>query len=72
MNHGEYPCHCLAQTLWDLKGGNLIFVWDVEELFSAVSPDQAQPVSILVVRALIEVVESQRWNERAENDHDYT
>ena len=59
-NHWEYPCHCLAQMLWYPKGGNLIFVWDVEEMFSAVSPDQAHPVSILVVRPLNEVVESQR------------
>ena len=30
--HGEYPCHCLAQTLWYPKRGNLMLVWDVEEL----------------------------------------
>ena len=32
MTHGEYPCHCLAQTLWYPKRGNLVLVWDVEEL----------------------------------------
>ena len=30
MTHGEYPCHCLAQTLWYPKRGNLVLVWDVE------------------------------------------
>ena len=25
--HGEYPCHCLAQTLWYPKRGNLMLVW---------------------------------------------
>ena len=29
MTHGEYPCHCLAQTLWYPKRGNLVLVWDV-------------------------------------------
>ena len=31
--HGEYPCHCLAQTLWYPKRGILMLVWDVEELY---------------------------------------
>ena len=29
--HEEYPCHCLAQTLWYPKRGNLMLVWNVEE-----------------------------------------
>ena len=33
MTHGEYPCHCLAQTLWYPKRGNLVLVWYVEELY---------------------------------------
>ena len=24
--HGEYPCHCLAQTLWYPKHGNLMLI----------------------------------------------
>ena len=46
--HGEYPCHCLAQTLWYPKRGNLMLVWDVEELYSTGLPDQNQQVSIVV------------------------
>ena len=30
MTDGEYPCHCLAQTLWYPKRGNLVLLWDVE------------------------------------------
>ena len=30
MTHGEYPCHCLAETLWYRKRGNLMLMWDVE------------------------------------------
>ena len=26
MTHGEYPCHCLVQTLWYPKRGNLVLV----------------------------------------------
>ena len=57
--HGEYPCHCLAQTLWCPKRGNLILVWDVEELYSTGLPDQNQQVSIVVVSAMLAV----RWLE---------
>ena len=57
--HGEYPCHCLAQTLWYPKRGNLMLVWDVEELYSTELPDQNQQVSIVVVSAMLAV----RWLE---------
>ena len=59
MTHGEYPCHCLAQTLWYPKRGNLVLVWDVEELYSTWLPDQNQQVSIVVVSAMLAV----RWLE---------
>ena len=55
MTHGEYPCHCLAQTLSYPKRGNLVLVWDVEELYSTGLPDQNQPVSIVVVSAMLAV-----------------
>ena len=57
--HGEYPCHCLEQTLWYPKRGNLVLVWDVEELYSTELPDQNQRVSIVVVSAMLAV----RWLE---------
>ena len=57
--HGEYPCHCLAQTLWYPKRGNLMLVWDVEELYSTGLPDQNQQVSTVVVSAMLAV----RWFE---------
>ena len=59
MTYGEYPCHCLAQTLWYPKRGNLVLVWDTEELYSTGLPDQNQKVSIVVVSAMLAV----RWLE---------
>ena len=59
MTHGEYPCHCLAETLWYPKRGNLVLVCDVEEFYSTGLPDQNQPVSIVVVSAMLAV----RWLE---------
>ena len=59
MTNGEYPCHCLAQTLWYPKRGNLVLGWDVEELYSTGLPDQNQQVSIVVVSAMLAV----RWLE---------
>ena len=53
MTYGEYPCHCLAQTLWYTKRGKLVLVWDVVELFSMGLPDQNQPVSVLVFSAML-------------------
>ena len=57
MTHGEYPCHCLAQTLWYPKRGNLVLVCDVEELYSTGLPNQIQRLSIVVVSAMLAV----RW-----------
>ena len=48
LTHGEYPCHCLAQTFWFPKRANLVLVWVAEELFSLALPDQAQIVTILI------------------------
>ena len=59
MTNGEYPCHCLAQKLWYPKRGNLVLVWNVEELYSTGLPDQNQQVPIVVVRAMLAV----RWLE---------
>ena len=56
LTHGEYPYHCLEQTLWYPKRANLGLVWDAGELFSMGLPDQAQIVSILVVSAVLTVV----------------
>ena len=53
MTHGEYPCHCLAQTLWYPKRGSLVLVWDVEELYSTGLPDQNQRASIVAVSAML-------------------
>ena len=41
------------------KRGNLMLVWDVEELYSTGLPDQNQQVSIVVVSAILAV----RWLE---------
>ena len=35
MTHGEYPYNSLAQTFWYPKRGNLMLVWNVEQLFSS-------------------------------------
>ena len=59
LTHGEYPCHCLAQTFWYPNRANLVLVWDAEELFSIGWPDQAQNVAILLVSAMLAV----RWLE---------
>ena len=48
-----------GEDLWYPKRGNLMLVWDVEELFSTGMLDQTQPVSILVVSVMTAV----RWLE---------
>ena len=59
LTHGEYSCHCLAQTFWYPKRANLVLVWDAKELFSVGLPEQAQNVTILLVSAMLAV----RWLE---------
>ena len=41
--------------MWYPNRGNLVLVWDVEELYSTVLPDQNQQVSIVVVSAMLAV-----------------
>ena len=48
LTHGEYPFNYLAQTFWCSKRANLVLVWDAEELFSVVLPEQTQNVTIAV------------------------
>ena len=59
LTHGEYPCHCLAQTFWYPKRANLLLVWDAEEYNPWGLPDQTQNVMILLVSAILAV----RWLE---------
>ena len=44
MTQEEYPCHCLAQTLWYPKRGNVMLVWDGEEVYSTGLPYQNHPL----------------------------
>ena len=55
LDHGEYPCHCLAQTFWYPKRVNLVLVWDARELFSMGLPNRAQNVSMFVFSAMLAV-----------------
>ena len=49
----------MAQTLCYPKLGNLVLVWDVEELYSTRLPDQNQQVSLVLVSTMLAV----RWLE---------
>ena len=60
MTYGEYPCHCLAQTLWYPKRGNLVraSVGRRGVVLHRVARKNQQ-VSIVVVSAMLAV----RWLE---------
>ena len=51
--HGEFPCHCLAQTVWYSDHSNLCLVWDVEKVRSIGLPDHRQKETILVVSTML-------------------
>ena len=59
ITHGEWPCHCLAQTVWYPEHSNLCLVWDVEEIRSIGLPDHQQKVTVLVVSTMLAL----RWIE---------
>ena len=61
ITHGECPCHCLAQTVWNPAHSNLCLVWDVEETRSIGLPDHRQKVTNLVVSTMF--VLALRWIE---------
>ena len=42
LTHGEFPCHCLAQTVWYPEHSTLCLIWDVEEIRSVGLPDHQQ------------------------------
>ena len=59
ITHGEFPCHCLAQTVWYSDHANLCLIWDVEKIRSLGLPDHQQKVTILVVSTMLAL----RWIE---------
>ena len=59
LTHGEYPCHCLAQTVWYPEQLNLCSIWDIEEIRSRGLPDHLQKVTLLVVSSMLPL----RWIE---------
>ena len=59
LTHGDYPCHCLAQTVWYQDRANLCLIWDVEEIRSIGLPDHRQKVTLLVVSTMLAL----RWIE---------
>ena len=59
LTHGEYPCHCLAQTMWYPEKSNLCMIRDVEEIRSIGLPDDHQKVSLFVVSSMLAL----RWIE---------
>ena len=53
ITHGEFPCHCLAQTVWYPEHTNFCLVWNVEEIRSIGLPHYQQKVIILVVSMML-------------------
>ena len=59
LTHGEYPCHCLAQTLWYPEQSNICLIRNVEEIRSIELPDHQQKVTLFVVSSMMAL----RWIE---------
>ena len=65
LEHGECPCHCLAQTVWYLEHSNRCLIWDVEEIRSVGLPDHQQKVTLFVVSSMLAL----RWIEENVTKH---
>ena len=59
LTHGEFPWHCLAQTVWYPERSNLCLIWDVEVIRSTGLPDHQQKVTFFVVNSMLAL----RWIE---------
>ena len=55
--HDKFPCHCLLQTWWYRGRSNLVLIWDCGELLSISLPDSSQPITIVIVGAMMTI----RW-----------
>ena len=60
LTHGEYPCHCLAQTVWSPEQSNLCLIWDIGDIRSIGLSDQQQKVTLFVVSLVLVM----RWIEK--------
>ena len=65
LTHGEFPWHCLAQTVWYPERSNLCLIWDVEVIRSIGLPDHQQKITLFVVNSMLAL----RWIE--ENTTNY-
>ena len=59
LTQGEYPCNCLAHTVWYPEQLNLCMIWDIEEIRSTGLADHLQKVTLLVVSSMLPL----RWIE---------
>ena len=57
--HGDYPCHCVTQTVGYPEKSNLCLIWDVEEIRAIGLPDHQQNVTVFVVSSMLAL----RWIE---------
>ena len=60
LPNGDYPCHCLAQTVWYPEKSNFCLLWDVEEIPAIGLPDHQQKVTLFVVSSMLAL----RWYEK--------
>ena len=61
LTRGDYPCHCLAQTVWYPEKSNLCLIWDVEVFRAIGLPDHQQKMTVFVVSSMLAL----RWIEES-------
>ena len=59
LTHGDYPCHCVAQTGYYPEKSNLCLIWDLEELQAIGLSDRPQKITVSVVISMLAL----RWIE---------
>ena len=60
LTHGDYQCHCVAQTVYYPEKSNLCLIWDLEELQAIGLSDRQQKITVFVVISMLAL----RWIEK--------
>ena len=53
FKHGDYLCHCLAQTVWYPEQSKHCLIWDIEQIRSIGILDHQQKVTLFVVKSML-------------------
>ena len=59
LTHGDYPCHCVAQTVWYPEQSKFCLLCNIEEIRAIGLPEHQQKLTFFVLNSILAL----RWIE---------